>query len=81
MATLQLMAKGDSVLNKHLLAAKRNAKYTSKTIQNEVVHIYASKIRERVTKSLRESNLHTDIADETTDRYCNGEILTVCLGL
>ena len=46
-ATLQLMVKGDSILNKHLLSAPKNAKYTSKTIQNEVVHIYASKIRER----------------------------------
>lgn len=79
-ATLQLMAKGDSILKQHLLSAKRNAKYTSKTIQNEVVHIHASKIREKVTKSLRECNLpYTVIADETTDRYSNGEILTVCL--
>ena len=79
-ATLQLMAKGDSILNKHLLSAPKNAKYTSKTIQNEVVHIYASKIRERVTKPLREGNLpYTIIADETTDRYSNGEILSVCL--
>ena len=29
-ATLQLMAKGDSILQKHLLCAKGNAKYTSK---------------------------------------------------
>ena len=79
-ATLQLMAKGDSVLNNHLLTAKRNAKYTSKTIQNEVVHIYACKIGERLTKSLRESKLSfTVIADETTDRYANRKILAVCL--
>ena len=32
-ATLQLMAKGDDVLQKHLFA-KGNAKYTIKTIQN-----------------------------------------------
>ena len=79
-ATLQFMAKGDSILNKYLLSAKRNAKYTSKTIQNEVVHIYACKIRERLTKSIRESRLpFTIIADETTDRYSNREILSVCL--
>ena len=79
-ATLQLMAKGDSILHKHLLSAKRNAKYTSKTIQNQVVHIYACKIREKLTASLRESKLpFTVIADETTDRYANTEILSVCL--
>lgn len=74
------MAKGDSILQKHLVSAKQNAKYTSKTIQNQVVNIYASKIKERLTKSLRECNLpFTVIADETTDPYSNREILTVCL--
>ena len=48
-ATLQLMANRDSILNNHLLTAKQNAKYTSKTIQNEVVHMYACKLRERLT--------------------------------
>ena len=81
-ATLQLMAKGDSILNNHLLTAKGNAKYTSKTIQNEVVHIYTCKIRERLTKSLRESKLpFTVITDETTDCYANREILSTCLRL
>ena len=79
-ATLQLMAIGDTILNKHLLSAKRNAKYTSKTIQNEVIHIYACKIRERLTKPLQESKLpFTVMADETTDHYTNTEILSVCL--
>lgn len=79
-ATLQLIAKGDAILNKHLLSAKRNGKYTSKTIHNEIVHIYASKIREKVTKPIRESNTpFTVIADETTDRFSNHEFLSVCL--
>ena len=38
-ATLQLLGKGNSVLQKHLLLAKSNAKYTSKTIQNEIIHV------------------------------------------
>ena len=79
-ATLQLLAKGDKILTKHLLSAKGNAKYTSKTIQNEIVHIYASKIKEKLTKPLRENALpFTIIGDETTDSYANREILTVCL--
>lgn len=79
-ATLQLMAKTDPILNKHLASAKRNAKYTSKTIQNQIVHIYASKIREKITKPIRENALpYTVIADETTDVFSNQEILTVCL--
>ena len=78
--TLQLIAKSDPILKKHLTSAKRNAKYTSKTIQNQIEHIYESKIREKVTKSLRENDLsYTVIADETTDVFSNRENLTVFL--
>ena len=74
------MAKGDSILLKHLLCAKYNAKYTSKTIQNQVTHIYACKIRETLTEQLREGCLpFTIIADEATDPHSNHEILSVCL--
>ena len=69
-ATLQLMAKGDSILLKYLLCAKGNAKYTSTTILNEVTHIYACKIRETLTEQLREGCLpFTIIADEATDPH------------
>ena len=79
-AILQLMAKGDALLHQHLLTAKGNVIYTSKTIQNEVIHIYASLVREKITKKIREENLpFTIIADETTDRHSNQEILSVSL--
>ena len=79
-ATLQLMAKSDPILNKHLTSANKNAKYTSKTIQNQKVHIYANKIRKNVTKKIRENHLpYTVIADETTDSFLNQEIVTLCL--
>ena len=79
-AVLQLMAKNDPILTKHLNSAKRNAKYTSKSIQNQITHIYANKIREKLTYSLRESNLpYTVIADETTDHFSHVEVLTVCV--
>ena len=38
------------------VTAKQNAKYTSKTIQNQVIHVYACKIREGVTKQLQENH-------------------------
>ena len=79
-ATLQLLGKRHSILHEHLLLTKRNAKHTSKTIQNEIIHIYACKIRERLTKELREKALPlTVIADEVTDPHANQEILSVCL--
>ena len=58
-ATLQLMAKSDPILNKHLASAKKNAKYTSKTIQNQIVHIYTSRIRKAITKPIREKHYLT----------------------
>ena len=38
-ATLQLLPKTDPILNKHLVSAQKNAKYTSKTLQNQIVSI------------------------------------------
>ena len=51
-ATLQFLAKENNILQKHVFHAKKNAKYTSKTIQNWTIHIYATKIRENLTKDL-----------------------------
>ena len=38
-ATLQLLAKGNSILQNHLLSSGKNALHTSKNIQNEIIHI------------------------------------------
>ena len=79
-ATLQLFAKENAILKKHLEQGKRNSRYTSKTTQNEIIHIYASKIREKMTTNLRSQGLpFTIIADECTDPHSNTEILSVCL--
>ena len=74
------MSKENSVLQKHLSSAKRNSKYTSKTIQNDINHAYAMKIKEKLTGELRSQNLpFTIIADECTDSHSNQEILSVCV--
>ncbi len=79
-ALLQLMGKFSSTLHNHLLFAKRNALYTSKTIQNDIIYVYVCKIRESLTKNVREKNLpFTVIADEVTDPHANQEIIAVCL--
>ena len=67
---LQFQAKNDSFLEKHLIStAKRNAKYTSKTIQNQKTH-NATKIREHLIKPVKEkSSPFTTIADDTTDGF------------
>lgn len=79
-ALLQLLAKGNDSLQKHLLSSSRQARYTSKTIQNDVIHVYASKIKERLTEELRTKDLpFMIIADECTDPLSNQEILSLCL--
>ena len=79
-AVLQLLAKGNDILRKHLQIAKQNEKYASKTIQNEIVHIYASKIKQRLTVELRGKGLpFTIMADEVTDPYADTLcVLEVC---
>ena len=79
-ALLQLLGKFSNNLQNHLFLGKRNALYTSKTIQNEIIHIYACKIKERLTKHTREKNLpYSIITDEVTDPHANHDILSVCL--
>ena len=50
----KLLAQESSILQNHLLSASRNALYTSKSIQNKVIHIYASKIWEFLAKDVRD---------------------------
>ncbi len=79
---LQFLGKSNPIratLQEHLHSCSKNPKYTSKTIQNEIIHIYACKLRENLTSQLRSNNLpFTIIADEVTDRHANQEILSVC---
>ena len=44
-AILRLLAKADCDLERHLISGPRNAKYISKTIQNELLSIGADQIR------------------------------------
>ena len=43
-ALLQVLAKGNDPLQKHLLSTSRQARYTSKTIQNYVIHLLRQKL-------------------------------------
>ena len=52
-AQLQLPEKGNDPLQKLLLSSSRRARYTSKTIQNDIIHSCSSKIKERLTAELR----------------------------
>ncbi|XP_074656009.1 52 kDa repressor of the inhibitor of the protein kinase-like [Tubulanus polymorphus] len=80
LAILDLLGKHDKVFSEHLETGKRNAKYTSKTVQNDILNIIGLKIREKLTKCLQHLDaLFAIIADEVTDTYANQEVLSVCL--
>ncbi|XP_056016929.1 52 kDa repressor of the inhibitor of the protein kinase-like [Ostrea edulis] len=79
LAILQLLAKHDEQLWSHLQKAKKNALYTSKTIQNEVIQLIGNHITGKILKGLQGRVFYSIIADEVTDKYANKEVLVLCL--
>ena len=45
-AIIRLVAKSNPTLQKHLVSGPKNARYISKTIQNEILEIAAEQIRQ-----------------------------------
>lgn len=70
---------GDKILEKHLGTARRNALYTSKTIQNELISIIGSLIQEKIVEDIRKgSGVFAINADEVTD-VANKVQLAICI--
>ena len=78
-AVLRLLAKNKPMLHEHLTSGSKNAKYTSKTIQNEILEIAADQVREFYRSCLHNCPHFSLIADEVTSH--GKEILSVCLRL
>lgn len=75
-------AKFDTDLEEHMHHAPENAKYTSSSIQNEIIYLCERHIRDKILSSI--PNYWSIMADETQDistteqislcvRYVNGE--------
>lgn len=62
------MEAGDVILADHLKSAGRNALYTSKTVQNELIEICGDIIRDAILKEIRSASLFSVMADEATDQ-------------
>ena len=78
-AVLEMMAKRDDTLRKHLETKRKNAQYTSRIILNEVIDVVVEYIRKEHTRSLEDENAFFSImANEVTDPHGN-HILSVCL--
>lgn len=69
-------AETDSVLRRHLDHAPRNAQYTSKTIQNELISVIGDHIRSEILSEIREAKFYSIMADEVND-VSNKEQLSI----
>ncbi len=69
---------GDSVLDEHLSTAARNATYTSKTIQNQIIRVLAEQVTNHIIDKIKAAQWFTVIADEVTD-VSNREQLSIVL--
>ena len=57
----------DHILANHLSKAPRNARYTSKTIQNELISVVDQSIQNTIVNEVKEAKFYSVIADEVTD--------------
>lgn len=76
-AIIRLLANINPDLKDHLELGPRNARYTSKTIQNEIIGVMADLIRKHFKECLAKCPHFALIADETTSH--GREILSVCI--
>ena len=63
--------------NTCLRLKKKEAKYTSKTIENQIIQMIGDFIRDKILHAVRE-NVFSLISDEVTD-ISNKEILSLCV--
>ena len=64
---VEFRSETDEVLRDYLEHAPKNAVYTSKTIQNEMIAIVSSTVRNKIIKEIQHSKYFTILADEVTD--------------
>ena len=79
LALLEHTAARDPVLKEHLQRGKKNQKYISKTIQNEIILTAAECLKEQLLQPLHRTPFYSIIADEVTDHHANQEVLSVCV--
>lgn len=64
---VELRAKTDHVLAKHLEKAPKKATYTSKTIQNEMIAVVGDAVRRKILSAIKTVKYFSILADEVTD--------------
>ena len=69
---------GDLALKQHLAKAARNATYTSKMIQNEIINLCSRRIQQSIISAVQSSPFYSVIADKASDA-ANDEQLSISL--
>ena len=69
---------GDTVLKQHFDSAAGNARYVSKTVQNELLDVCRDQLRDKIVASANSAALFTVMADEASD-VSNKEQLAICI--
>ena len=64
---VRFRAEHDLILAQHLANSPRNARYTSKTIQNELVEVIGMAICNDILQEVQKAKYYSIIADEVTD--------------
>ena len=68
------VAGGDGILKRHVLKTPSNAKYMSKTIQNELICLYGEEIVTGIISESKESSVFSVLADEVRDCSNTGKM-------
>ena len=75
---VRFQAETDPILSSHLSKSPRNARYTSKTIQNELVSVIGNSIQSDILHEVKRARFFSIIADEVTD-VANREELSIAV--
>ena len=78
---IKFRAKTDEVLRTFIQTCPKNARYISKTIQNDILEVLREVIQESMTSNISSESCHffSIIADELTDDTVNKPILSLCI--
>ena len=77
--TWEMRAENDVVLCTYLETSPRNALYTSKIIQNEMIVVIGNVIEDHIIDEIQAAKFFTLLGDEATD-YSNLEQVSIVIG-
>uniref|UniRef100_H3A901 HAT C-terminal dimerisation domain-containing protein n=1 Tax=Latimeria chalumnae TaxID=7897 RepID=H3A901_LATCH len=79
-ALIDFRAASDLNLQEFRKHAPKNATYTSKTFQSDVIEVVGEYLQEKIASNINDSSPYCRIiADEVTDTVSNQEVLSLCL--